>query len=48
MKITKAHVVEGNLFQFMAEGEMKTSFDCTVVATGIDGKTYARDQISPL
>lgn len=45
VKITEAHVVEGNLYEFAGEDCMKVTFDCRIIATGTDGKTYMMDQI---
>ena len=40
MKITDVCVEEGNLYEFVGEGAPLASFDCYVVATGMDGTRY--------
>jgi hypothetical protein len=45
MKIADAYVVEGNLYEFAGEDGMQVSFDCEIVAVGVDGKRYTLNHI---
>jgi len=45
LRITEAHVVEGNAYEFAGEDCMKASFDCEIVATATNGKTYTLNHV---